>query len=409
MRTSVARALTAALVAVLAVGCGGEVAPSAQQVPASPAVSSSVPPSGAATAVPGPRDSAAPSSTASAAHRPLQNPDVLVYSTRTLPSAVVQRVRHLRGITQTERFAMAQFYYQENPVRYAAVDPATFRWWTLAPTAESAAVWDRVGGGEIAIAPHLARRIQDRRDYVHIGDSRTSPAVHVGAYAQLFDPRFNDLGVDAVVDRSWIGRLGMVAGNAMLVTTGDGAPTRALLKRLRAVTGRTASVQVLGFQFDPQAVHTAILTGESVDAAVGTFNYTANGNGTVNIGGSWAAQYIRTENVPILGAVTCNKVMLPQLIDALTEIQQRGLAKYIDPSQYGGCFVPRFIAGTHTLSYHAFGLAVDLNVPENQRGTRGQMNPQVVDVFRRWGFGWGGTWHYTDPMHFELHRIVRAG
>jgi hypothetical protein len=113
--------------------------------------------------------------------------------------------------------------------------------------------------------------------------------------------------------------------------------------------------------------------------------------------------------VPIIGRVTCNKEMLPQLVAALSEIQQRGLAGYIHPSEYGGCFVARFIAGTHTLSNHAFGLAIDLNVPENQRGTPGQMNRQVVAVFQRWGFTWGGTWHYTDPMHFELSRIVRPG
>ncbi|WP_310961669.1 M15 family metallopeptidase [Nocardioides terrisoli] len=343
------------------------------------------------------------------AHRPLQNPDILVFSTHTLSDSVVSKVRRLGRVATTEQFAMAQFYYHENPVRYAAVDPSTFRWWTLGTAAESAEVWNRVAGGEIAIAPKLGRRIQDAHDYVHIGDSEHSARLHVGAYAQLFDPRFNDLGVDAVVDSSWTRRLGMVPENALLVTTGTAAPTKALVKRLRAIAGDTASVQVLGFQFDPQAVHTAILTGESVSSAVGTFNYTANANGTVNIEGPWVSANIRTVNVPILGRVTCNKVMLPQLIDALTEIQQRGLAKYINPAQYGGCFVPRFIAGTHQLSYHAFGLAIDLNVPENERGTRGHMNPQVVQVFSRWGFQWGGVWHYTDPMHFQLRRIVRSG
>lgn len=398
------RMLTAALGMLLVVGCGAA-------RPGQPAAHTDTPSAtgGSAPSSPAPSRGAPSSTTVPADHRPLQNPDILVYSTRTLPGSVVERIRHLHAVTQTERFAMAQFYYHENAVRYAAVDPAGFRWWTLAPAAESAEVWSRVGGGEIAIAPGLARKIQDRRYYVHIGDSARSPSLHIGAYAQLFDPRFNDLGVDAVVDRSWIPRLGMVPDNAMLVTTGSGAPTRALVARLRAITGRTASVQVLGFQFDPRAVHTAILTGESVDSAVGTFNYTAHPDGSVAIQGPWVSQYIRTERVPILGSVTCNKVMLPQLIDALTEIQQRGLARFIDPAQYGGCFVPRFIAGTHTLSYHAFGLAIDLNVPENQRGTAGRMNPQIVDIFRRWGFEWGGTWHYTDPMHFELHRLVRAG
>ena len=53
-------------------------------------------------------------------------------------------------------------------------------------------------------------------------------------------------------------------------------------------------------------------------------------------------------------------------------------------------------------------MALDLNVPENERGTVGQMNRMVVSIFKEWGFTWGGTWHYTDPMHFQLDRIVKA-
>ena len=66
----------------------------------------------------------------------------------------------------------------------------------------------------------------------------------------------------------------------------------------------------------------------------------------------------------------------------------------------------RFIAGTTTLSNHSFGLALDLNTPGNQRGTVGEMDRQVVAIFERWGFTWGGRWHYTDPMHFEMNSLV---
>jgi len=334
--------------------------------------------------------------------------DVLVYSSKTLTSQVRERIRHVAGVDATEPFAMAQFNYHENAVTYGAVDPASFRRFTLAGTGQTTAVWDRVAGGEIAIDPALGRRIQDRKGYVQMGGGQESPRVHVGAYAQLFDPRLSTMPLSAVVNERWVSRLGMVPDNALLVSTGAATPSD-VVKRIRPITGRTASVQILGPNFDVHAVQTAILTGQSVASAVGTYNYTANADGTVNPDPGWVSSYIRTENVPILGSVTCNRQMLPQLVDALSEIQQRGLAKYIDPQQYGGCFVPRYIAGTHTLSNHAFGLAIDLNVPENQRGTRGRMNPQVVDIFSKWGFTWGGTWHYTDPMHFELSRLVRAG
>jgi hypothetical protein len=52
------------------------------------------------------------------------------------------------------------------------------------------------------------------------------------------------------------------------------------------------------------------------------------------------------------------------------------------------------------------GGAIDLNVAENQRGTAGTMDRNVVAIFRTWGFNWGGTWRYTDPMHFEMSQLV---
>jgi hypothetical protein len=333
--------------------------------------------------------------------------DVLVYSTRTLPDSAVRRIKAVRGVVATERFALAQFYYQENQVRYAAADPATFRRWTQNGVASATAVWRRVAGGEIAVRPDLAKRIEDRAGYVHLGDTQRAPTVHVGAYAQLFDARFNDLSIDAVLNQKWVTRLGMVPDNALLISTGRHAPAP-IATQLRKIVGTAAGVQLLGPNYDPDTVRSAVVTGDSA-TAVGTFTYTANRNGSVDIRGSWVADNIRTERVPILGVVTCNKVLFPQLIAALREVEQRGLAGDIHPGQYGGCFVPRFIAGTRTLSYHAFGLALDLNVPENQRGTVGRMNRQIVEIFERWGFGWGGHWRWTDPMHFELHKVVRAG
>ncbi len=118
-----------------------------------------------------------------------------------------------------------------------------------------------------------------------------------------------------------------------------------------------------------------------------------------------------TEDVPILGSVTCNKAMLPQLRGALAEVQRLGLADTIHPDEYAGCYYPRYIGrdSSNGLSLHSWGIAVDLNVPGNLRGTVGEMDRTVVGVFKRWGFAWGGDWNYTDPMHFEMNAVVRTG
>jgi hypothetical protein len=158
-----------------------------------------------------------------------------------------------------------------------------------------------------------------------------------------------------------------------------------------------------------QHVGQPTVTGGSVAAAVGTFSYRWFADGTVQPDPTWVADYIRTETVPILGAVTGNKVMFPQLRGALREVQSRGLADQIHPGEFGGCYVPRFIGRDPAkgLSLHTWGIAVDLNVPGNQRGSAGEINRDVVAIFKKWGFAWGGDWRWTDPMHFELAQLVR--
>ena len=141
-------------------------------------------------------------------------------------------------------------------------------------------------------------------------------------------------------------------------------------------------------------------------SVVGTFNYTVIGGGRIAPDPAWVSANIATEPVPILGDVTCHVALFPQLRAALEEVVSRGLADEIHPDEYAGCYYPRFIAGSTSLSNHSFGLALDFNVPGNQRGTVGEMDRDVVAIFKKWGFAWGGDWSYTDPMHFELATVV---
>lgn len=148
----------------------------------------------------------------------------------------------------------------------------------------------------------------------------------------------------------------------------------------------------------------------SLEASLGTFGYRYFADGSVQPDPDWVAANIRTEPVPILGEVNCHRAMIPQLRAALAEIAARGLADTINPEEYAGCYVPRFINRDPAdgLSLHTWGIAVDLNVPGNLRGTQGEIDRTVVSIFKKWGFAWGGDWSYTDPMHFELARLVKA-
>ncbi len=334
--------------------------------------------------------------------RPLWPDDLLIYSQESLPDGAAEKIAGMEGVVAVEQLSMSNVAVEDRVITVAAVDPASYRRFTPSSSAQLQEVWERVAGGELAINPRLGKRLQGEKGYITLGNDEGAPRVHIGAYAR------QSLRVDAVVNPTWADDLGMTEGNALLVSTFKTAP-QVVRGPIQKLLGDKASVQILGPDLDTSVQQTAVLTGGSVATAVGSFGYQVLGGGRVQPDSSWVSANIRTEEVPILGTVTCHRAMLNQLRAALTEVARRGLADRIHPEEYAGCYYPRFIAGTTQLSLHSFGIALDMNVPGNQRGTAGEFDRTVVSIFKRWGFAWGGDWGYTDPMHFELARLVEAG
>jgi hypothetical protein len=334
----------------------------------------------------------------------LYRPDMLIFSRKELSDATVKRIKALREVAEVEPIGLGQVTIENRALTVAAVDAATYRRFTPRASAHSQEVWDRLAGGELAVRKALGTRLQDDDGNIALGSGADAPVVHIGAYA----PQVTT--IDMVVNTEWVDDLeGMVFGNGLLVST-EGFDPSTIRKQVERIAGRQASVQRLDIAarlgLDPSAVQTAFLTGGSIASVVGTFNYTVLGGGRIAPDPAWVSANITSDSVPILGTVTCHWALLPQLRAALQEVVDRGLASEIHPDEYAGCYYPRFIAGSTTLSNHSFGLALDLNVPGNQRGTVGEMNREVVAIFEKWGFAWGGYWGYTDPMHFELAQIV---
>jgi hypothetical protein len=330
----------------------------------------------------------------------LRYADLLVYSHDPLSADMVADIGELPGVTGTEQLSLAQVGVENGVITVAAVDPATYRRYTPAGSAQLRAVWTRVAGGEVAVTPAVGRRLADAEGFVRLGNDRDAPRVHVGALAAQV-PR-----VDAVVNERWAEELGLREGNALLIATGLTSPQR-VRPAIQRIVGDRASVQILGPDLDTSVAQTAFLTGGSVAASVGSFSYRILDAGRIAPDRAWVLANIRTERVPILGRVTCHRVMLPQLRAALAEVVAAGLRDAIHPDEYAGCYYPRYIAGTTRLSLHSFGIALDLNTRGNQRGTVGEIDRGVVAIFQRWGFTWGGDWAYTDPMHFEMNALVR--
>ncbi|GAB3994531.1 M15 family metallopeptidase [Nocardioides marmoraquaticus] len=338
---------------------------------------------------------------------PLLSSDVLVYGQESLPDGAIEQIQAIEDVSVVEPMSMGSFYVDDRQVTYAAVDPASFRRFTQPGTAQTQEVWDRVAGGEIAVEPALGRKLQDSDGNLRIGNEADAQKIHIGAFAGLLPPTVARR-IDAVVNTRWAEQLGMTQRNALLL--GMGAPSpQSIRKKLTGIAGDDASVQILGPDLDLGAAQTAILVGGSVSAAVGSFSYTANSDGTVNPDPAWVRANITSMAMPIIGNVTGHRVMLPQLRAALDDVVAAGLSKAI--YTYDGCYVPRFIGRdpSRGLSFHTFGTAIDLNAADNYRGIAGKMDRTVVAIFKRWGFAWGGDWGYTDPMHFELARLVKAG
>ena len=104
----------------------------------------------------------------------------------------------------------------------------------------------------------------------------------------------------------------------------------------------------------------------------------------------------------------CHRKVIGAIQEALTEIREQGLEGEIDldnSNRYGGCYVGRFsrLANDNfgPISRHAWGIAFDINTTTNAQGRVPKMNCDVVRIFRKHGFSWGGNYLLPDGMHFE--------
>jgi len=280
----------------------------------------------------------------------------------------------------------------------AAVEPIMFR--SIAPPTTRAAdfVWISLVMGRAAPTFDAAEKlgVQDG-GVLQIG----STPFDIGAIADNGVPNF----ADVLVQNGAADELRLGEPRTVIVGARSGASLEAIgeaihdrlpeARRHRLVESPEAPVQ-------EESAPTPM--GQVTGGTIGTMTFQILKSGFIRPDPSWVQANIVRGVVPLLGTVTCHRFLFPRLSGALGQIEESGLADLIDPRQYGGCYVPRFIDRdpSKPLSMHAFGLAVDLNVSDNPLGSGGNMDPRIVEIFESWGFEWGGLWARPDPMHFEL-------
>lgn len=290
-------------------------------------------------------------------------------------------------------------------LRVAQMEPLRFRPVAPPSTRDADFVWISLVLGKVVPTIAAAERLGlDGGGELSIDGDRGFP---VGAFADNGVPNIADIMVQGGGDRD----LDLGRPNTVVIGAETGVTIQRLARDVRRHLPRARVQRLLQQNTAPPPPTSAGAplpqqVGRVEGGVIGSMRFQILPNGFIRPDPAWVAANIVSAEVPILGRVTCHRLMIPRLSGALTEIEREGLARLIRPAEYGGCFVPRFIDRdpSRPLSNHAFGLAVDINVRTNQLNTRGDMDPRLVAIFSRWGFNWGGVWNRPDPMHFELTR-----
>jgi D-alanyl-D-alanine carboxypeptidase len=97
--------------------------------------------------------------------------------------------------------------------------------------------------------------------------------------------------------------------------------------------------------------------------------------------------------------------------ERLAEISEELDALPLTIKQYAyppaGTYICRTVADTGEPSMHSWGAAIDINAAHadywlwHGAGEKHRIPPEIVDIFERHGFIWGGKWLHYDTMHFE--------
>lgn len=287
------------------------------------------------------------------------------------------------------------------PVRILVVDPAAFRPLTPDATAQAKAVWERLLDGEMVVRHDVAQNLQLPLGgmVALVGPAGQQVTVRIGAFASNGTPPLGD----AILPSQLGPQLGAAGPNLLVISVAPNTRPDLVGQQVANVVGGGQVARV-----DPPVQHQARLVGAG-SYRFEPFRYIDHGDGMITIDPAWVRKWIVSADVPIFGVARCHRLMMPQLIAALREVEAAGLAGLIDPRDYGGCWVPRHILfnPSRALSMHAWGLAVDFNVRTNGYGATPQLDRRIVEIFQRWGFKWGGDWETPDGMHFELRTVIR--
>ncbi|AFL68770.1 SH3 domain-containing protein [Sulfurospirillum barnesii] len=98
-------------------------------------------------------------------------------------------------------------------------------------------------------------------------------------------------------------------------------------------------------------------------------------------------------------------MQLQKVSDELDRLPEKYMKYLKNPA---GTYAYRPIAGTSRLSAHSYGIAIDLETSYSRYWRwdktytfHNEFPKEIIDIFEKHGFVWGGRWYHYDTMHFE--------
>jgi len=208
-------------------------------------------------------------------------------------------------------------------------------------------------------------------------------------------------GSELMISPGVAGSVGLVRPSSVLLW---GFRSRAEIDQQLAANGLVATTIRIRRSWDPPDPD-GLLSYPQIKTKFGEFAYTETAQEP-----GWAAAHLTRVALPLGIRATCNNVVIPALQGALGDVVAAGLAGAIDvgnTNTFGGCYgglgevSPLGSTTGGFLSKHSWGVAIDMNTVQNPEGAPPTMNCDVVRIFRKWGFAWGGNFIQGDGMHFE--------
>lgn len=114
----------------------------------------------------------------------------------------------------------------------------------------------------------------------------------------------------------------------------------------------------------------------------------------------------KTKKIPLL-VTKINQIdkKLQTISDELEKLPIEYHKYFNNPA---GTYKYRNIANTNRLSTHSYAIAIDINVDKSsywlwdkEKEYKNQIPIEIIRIFEKYGFIWGGRWYHYDTMHFE--------